>query len=287
MRAGRYDEAWTIAGHVLDSRDPGTRDDAALPYHQRWVWDGRPVAGRRVVVRCYHGLGDTLQFARFLPLLAQRAASVTLEVQCSLVDLIRAAGWPIEVVAFDEQHPIPCGEVDVEITELDFALRAPPELAPPPYLNAPRAILPPGTIAICHQAGGWDGERSVPQGLFAPICALAPCITLVAEPSELDVINRLGCPLDMGATAALVAEASLVITVDTMIAHLAGALQKPTWLLLKARPDWRWPAEGAGSAWYPHMKLYRQPRAGDWKTVMARVTHDLSACHALDARSFT
>jgi hypothetical protein len=165
----------------------------------------------------------------------------------------------------------------VEITELDFVLRAPPGAAVPPYLRARRAILPRGTVALCYGAGDWDGARCVPPELFAPICARAPCITLMPEPTHLAVCNPGGCPLDMGTTASLVAGADLVITVDTMIAHLAGAMGKPTWLLLKAEPDWRWSPQATTSPWYPSMRLYAQARPGDWPGVLARVECDLAA----------
>jgi ADP-heptose:LPS heptosyltransferase len=95
--------------------------------------------------------------------------------------------------------------------------------------------------------------------------------------TQLDVLNAMGCPFDMDATAALVAGAELVITVDTMIAHLAGALGKPTWLLLKAEPDWRWAPDRRTTPWYPSMRLYVQPSPGDWESVIAEVERDLSA----------
>lgn len=283
MRAGRYADAWVLAARSLAERDPATRDDPALPYHQRWVWDGRGVNGRDVLVRCYHGLGDTLQFARFLPLLARRAASVTVEAQPRLLDLLGTIASDTTLVPFDVDRPLPPSEVTLEVTELDFALRSAPDEAPPPYLYASRAILPQGTIALCYSASDWDPERSVPPALFAPLCRRAPCVTLAPEPTTLAVLNPAGCPFDMGATAALVAGAELVITVDTMIAHLASAMGRPTWLLLKADPDWRWDPEQRGSAWYPSMHLYPQRRAGDWRSVLARVEADLSAYNLIAA----
>lgn len=277
MRAGDYDAAWALAAQTLAERDPATRDDPTLPYHLRWVWDGRALDGRDVLVRCYHGLGDTLQFARFLPLLAARAASVTVEVQPRLRDLIATVSDRISLVPFDVAHPLPPAEVDIEITELDFALRTAPEATPTPYLRAAPAPLPPGAVALCYGAGDWDSERSIPPALFRPLCDLAPCVTLMPEATNLPVRNPQGCAFDMAETAALVAGADLVITVDTMIAHLAGALGKPVWLLLKAEPDWRWPPHTRRSAWYPTMRLYAQPRAGDWRAVLADVERDLAA----------
>jgi hypothetical protein len=280
MRAERYEDAWALAAETLGERDPATRDDPDAPYHRRWVWDGHSLDGRHVLVRCYHGLGDTIQFARFLPLLADRAAAVTVEVQPRLVDLIRTVDPRLKVAPFDEANPLPQQEVDVGITELDFALRASPRDARPPYLKAPRAVLPAGTIALCHRAGAWDPERSLPSALFARVCARARCITLASEATDLPVLNPRGCPFDMAATAALIVGAELVITVDTMVAHLAGALGRPTWLLLKAEPDWRWAPDRLDSSWYPSMRLYVQPRPGDWTAVVERIEQDLAAREA-------
>lgn len=277
MRARHYEAAWQIAGRSLQARDPATRDDPTQPYHKRWVWDGSAVDGRDVLVRCYHGLGDTLQFARYLPALAQRAASVTVEAQPRLIPLLATIAAPVRLIPFDPANPAPPAECDLEITELDFALRLPPTAASAPYLRADRAILPSGTIALCYSAGEWDPDRSIPPALLAPLCRYGPCISLVSEACELDVLNPLGCPFDMGATAALVNGADLVITVDTMVAHLAGALGKPTWLLLKAEPDWRWSPDARTTPWYGSMRLYTQPSPGDWPAVVARLEADLAA----------
>jgi hypothetical protein len=276
MRAERYADAWALADATLAARDRATRDDPSVPYHLRWVWDGRPFDGCDVLVRCYHGLGDTLQYARFLPLLAARAASVTVEVQPRLRDLLAAAMDGITFAPFDPAHPLPSAEVDIDITELDFALRAAPGTAPAAYLHVAQAIVPRRTIALCYAAGEWDPARSVPSELLGRLCHHAPCLSLVAEPTLLPVLNPGGCPLDIGASAALIAGAELVITVDTMVAHLAGALGKPTWLLLKAEPDWRWPANGRESAWYPSMRLYHQKSPGDWPGVVAEVEFNLT-----------
>lgn len=282
MRAERYAEAWRYADQTLAERDPATRDDPDLPYHLRWVWDGRPFEDRHVLVRCYHGLGDTLQFARFLPLLAQRAASVTVEAQPRLLGLLATVGDAITLHPFDVARPLPLAEVDVEITELDFALRATPHDAPAPYLHAARAALPSGTLAICYGAGDWDAERCVPPELFAGLAAAHPCITLMPEPPRFAALNPEGCPFDMAVTAALVAGADLVITVDTMIAHLAGALGKPCRLLLKAEPDWRWNPASRRTPWYPSMRLYAQPTPGDWASVLAQVEADLTPSFAAE-----
>lgn len=282
MRAQDYDLAWALSERALQERDPADRDDPALPYHLRWVWDGRDYSGRHCLVRCYHGLGDTIQFSRYLPMLARCVASLRVEAPSRLIPLLRrivvAAGCPgIDFIAFDMAHPSPPSECDLEITELAFALRASPTDTAVPYLPAPRAIMPHMTVGLCHRAGGWDRGRSIEVDLLGPLCAEARILSLVTEPADFDAINPCGCPLDMEVTAALVASTDLVITVDTMIAHLAGAMGRPTWLLLTADPDWRWPIEGHGTPWYPTIHIYRQQCAGDWNALLADVTRDLSA----------
>ena len=274
MRAGRYHEAWDMEAAAIAARDPASRDDPALPYHRRWVWDGRPVDGRDVLVRCYHGLGDTIQFARYLPVLAGRAASVMLEVQPRLAPLLAGIGVD-RIIPFDVRSPTPPSECTLEITELPGALRVSPEELGAPYLSWAPADLPPGTIGLCHAAGDWDALRSIPAELFRPLCEQHPCVTLVPGETTLLCLNPGGCPLDMEATAALVAAADLVVTVDTMIAHLAGAMGKPTCLLLRADPDWRWAPDRRDSAWYPTIRLYVQSTPGDWSAVLAAVLADL------------
>ena len=275
MREGRYDDAWAMEAATIAGRDPATRDDPALPYHRRWVWDGRPVAGRDVLVRCYHGLGDTIQFARYLPVLAERARSVTVEMQARLIPLLEGLGAD-RLHPFDVAHPLTPSECDIEITELPGALRVAPDALAAPYLGWNAAELPPGTIGLCAQAGDWDADRSIPEDLFRPVAERFPMVVLTPGETMLPCLNPEGCPFDMGATAALVAGADLVLTVDTMIAHLAGAMGRPVWLLLKSDPDWRWDPEAETSPWYPSMRLHAQPRPGDWSSVLASVERDLS-----------
>lgn len=275
MREGDHGAAWAISERLHRSGALPRRDDPDFPYHLRRVWDLQDPAGRQVLVRCYHGLGDTIQFLRFLPELRARAASVTLEIQPRLLALLGDRPFADRIVPFDPARPSPASECDIEIMELSFALRARPDAFPPPYLSAPAAPLPSGAIGLCCLSGDWDETRSFPPELLAPLCAGRDCVTLDPQPSALAVLNPQGCPYDMAQTAALVAGLSLVITVDTMIAHLAGAMNKPTWLLLKHEPDWRWSPESGRSEWYPSMRLYAQDAPGDWRGVAARVLRDV------------
>lgn len=275
-REGDYERAWALAASQREAAQQSgqRRDDPRLPYHQRWVWDGCAVDGRDVLVRCYHGLGDTIQFLRFLPELRRRAAMVTLEIQPRLIALL-GDGIADRVVPFDQLRPLPPSECDIEIMELSMALRVRPDAFPPPYLEVQPAALPPATIAICCMAGDWDASRSIAPELLTPLCEGRRCLTLDPVPSPLPVDNPEGCPFDIVQTATLIAGAALVVTVDTMVAHLAGALNRPTWLMLKHEPDWRWNPVLGRSDWYPSMRLYAQPRPGDWASVIATVQRDL------------
>jgi hypothetical protein len=276
MKRGCHTAAWAISDIVLGRRDPATRDDPALPYHRRWVWDGRPFLRRHVLVRCYHGLGDTLQFARYLPVLRRLVASLTVEVQPALLPLLTTIVGPDRLVPFDPAKPLPPSECDIEIMELAHALRLLPDAVPPGYLRAAPAPLPAGAIGLCWRAGDWDPLRALPPELLAPLSRY-PCLTLQPHPTTLRVLNPRGCSTDIADTAALIAGTALVVTVDTMVAHLAGALDHPTCLLLRHDADWRWMQDRSDSPWYPSMRLYRQPAPGDWASVTARLAADLAA----------
>ena len=284
MRAGAFEVAWAVSDAVLGARNPATRDDPALPYHLRWVWDGRPPDGRSILVRCYHGLGDTLQFCRYLPLLRPRGAGLTLEAQPELIPLLRSLPGPDRLIPFRPETPAPASDCDIEVMELAHALRLIPDGIP--YLVAEPLPRTQGDllVGLCWQAGGWDPGRSLPLPALAPLCQV-PGVRLISlqRGPGLDELSAAGAPpiLDTGdrstdvlAVARLLATLDLVVTVDTMIAHLAGALGRPTWLLLQAEADWRW-MSGRRSLWYDCVRLYRQTRPGHWENPVAEMQVDL------------
>lgn len=274
MRTGDFQAAWSVSDAVLAARDPAyrpaCRDDPRRPYHERWVWDGRPFDGRRVLVRCYHGLGDTLQFCRFLPALRARAAHVVLEVQPELLALLRALPGVDRLHPFDPAHPLPPDECDIEVMELCHALRLVPETRA--YLHADRMPGVPGGTGLCWAAGGWDPARGLDPALLRPVAGPRP-ISLQRGPASRDAgvlaaTDPLDGSMDILATAGLLMALDDVVTVDTMAAHLAGALGRPTTVLLKHTPDWRWGKQGL---WYASVRTVRQPAPGDWPGAIAEL----------------
>lgn len=298
MARGDFRAAWAICDAVLAARR-GPPDDPRLPCHLRFVWDGRPFDGKRVLVRCYHGLGDTLQFIRFLPALRARAAHVTLEVQPELLPLLGGFPGVDQLAPFDPAHPLPPAECDIEVMELGHALRAegsarggyfslesplpleegagggvtgPAAPGPLPLTPSPKGRGDSGgLVALCARAGDWDRQRSVP----LPMLLNAVGGSVARWVLHRDPDNPHDPLADIRTTAAILIRAALVITVDTMIAHLAGALGRPTWLLLKSAPDWRWRQPGRASRWYPSIRLYRQQTPGDWAAPLAEIAADL------------
>ena len=252
-----FPAAWAIADAVLAARDPSTRDDPALPYHERWVWDGRDLTGQQVVVRCYHGLGDTLQFARFLPALRRRAAHVTLEVQAELYPVLAAMPGVDTTVPFNPCAPL-AATADIEIMELQHALRQPPGATP--YLSIPPRPVPGAHCGVCWQAGNWDPDRSIP---LDQLRSALPLNAISLQRGATGLPDPLGGNMDIPATAGLVASLDCIVSVDTMVVHLAGALGRPIHLLLKADADWRW-GTGDRTAWYSSVRIHRQASPGDW-----------------------
>ena len=279
MRAGDWERAWQINDEVLAARDPRTRDDPTLPYHLRWVWDGTPLERRDVLVRCYHGLGDTLQFARFIPQAAARAASLTLEAQPELCEVLSIFSGVCSVVPFDVARPRPAASCNVEIMELAHALRIRDAGVNVDYLERGSVQRDrPLSLGVCWEAGNWDASRSIPAPLVFDLLrhsgATLYSLQRGGQPVSPTSAGLLSNPGDNSMrvtdTAALIGTLDAVVTVDGFVAHLAGAMGKPAYVLLKKDADWRW-MMGDGTAWYPRARLLRQCHAGDWDWPLAEL----------------
>jgi hypothetical protein len=277
---------------MLERRQGATY--AALPRHLQPVWNGAPAEGKRVLVRCYHGLGDTLHFIRYAALLRERAAEVSVFAQEELVPLLRTARGIDRLIPLHDGEPEVERDVEIESMELPHLFRTTLQTIPAevPYLHPARVpVHRDGSleVGVVWRAGRWDDRRSVPFPLIAGLGsmpgvrihllqrgeALHECPPGWGVPSGSDEVMR---------TAGIMRSLDLVISVDSMPAHLAGALGVPTWLLLHADPDWRWMRVREHSPWYPSMRLFRQPAPGAWEPVVARVIGELEKLRDRSAR---
>lgn len=286
MRRGDFAAAWAISDAVLKRRLGSGDTGQHGPRHEQAIWNGGSFEGRRVLVRCYHGLGDTLQYLRYAAPLRQVAREVILWVQPELLALAAIAAGVDRVLPLHDGSVGVEYDIDVEIMELAHALRlTPAQVSPPPYLQVSAAAsnLPfdRGGIGIVWQAGAWDPRRSVPVHLMRRLAertgrrlmslqrgpAAAAATSIPAKDISTD---------DVAQAAARMRRLQLVITADTMTAHLAGALGLPVWTMLHADCDWRWMRERSDCVWYPTMRLFRQHRSGDWAGVIDEIVNALS-----------
>jgi hypothetical protein len=283
MRTGRFEEAWLVSDEAL--RTQAGIDCRRWPRHLQFVWNGAPLAGRRVLVRCYHGFGDTIQYLRFVPLLRRLAADVIVWAQPYLIPLLRTMPQVHTVIPLHDAEPDVDYDVGIEITELPYALRITLGTLPAevPYLHvdpAPRPSSNRLTVGLLWRSGTWDPRRSVPVGLLASLGGTPGVDWQIFQrgPALEEWPYRFGT---VPPNSSLIDDArrlralDLLISVDTFLAHLAGALAVPVWTLLHSDPDWRWMQERADSPWYPTMRLFRQARAGDWQPVIAEVEQAL------------
>lgn len=282
MRHGDFATAWSISDGVMQRRVHEGELCDEWPRHLQFIWRGKPLTGQRIFVRCYHGLGDTLQFVRLLSTPRLRAAEITLWAQPQLLTLLRTVRGIDRLLPLHEGEPDLEYDVDMELMELPHALRL--DLAdlpgPLPYIYVSGPRQPHQNmrrIGVCWQAGDWRTERSIPSEALRPWASLRGVrwFNLMFPPKPCQLPAAPVACRDLAEMALRLRLLDLVITVDTMIAHLAGALGVPVWLLLDHDPDWRWMSDRDDSPWYPTMRLFRQPQPGDWPSVIAMVHEEL------------
>jgi tetratricopeptide (TPR) repeat protein len=272
----------------------GPRKDLRRP-----LWLGEPLVGKTILLHAEQGLGDTIMFARYVPLLARTGAKVVLEVQPELKTLLAGLDSVSAIVGHGE--PLPPYDVHCPLTSLPFLCKTELTSVPAdiPYLSASEAALakwqPRLAGALPRVVLAWSGRathvndrnRSLSLPQLEPLLAAedvrfvsvqrelraADAERLAREPRIIHVGGELD---DFTDTAAVLSTVELLICVDTSIAHLAGALGRPAFVLLPFQPDWRWTLDRDYSPWYPAMKLFRQPAPGDWASVVARVREELA-----------
>jgi hypothetical protein len=292
MKRGDFETAWRINDAILHDRIQSAVDCREWPRHLQFVWRGGSLRDKRVLVRCYHGLGDTIQFARLLTPLAAIAREVVVWAQPPLLKLISTIDGVAAVLPLNDGAPPVGFEADIEIMELAYALRVSSDSMPGrvPYLfpRTPIHPLDKGqflTVGLVWAAGDWNPGRSVPAHLFTRLLDITGVrFVSLQRGSPQHERSMLGIDDfssdDVDVTAARLKQLDLLITVDSMPAHLAGALGVRVWTLLQLGCDWRWMNTGERSVWYPTMRLCRQPRAGAWEPVLNEVRAALCAFSA-------
>jgi hypothetical protein len=284
-----------------------TREFPPCPFRQP-VWNGSDLTGRTILLHAEQGLGDTIQFIRYAAIVAQRGGRIVLTCHQPLIRLLSTLPSIDELVPLG--YPTPNFDVYAPLMSLPGILGTTLETVPAaiPYLTPPAEsnvrVISPGSDTAKQQTQrskpplkvgiAWSGghlykknqSRSCPLKHFEPLLQLPDIAyyslqkgiaqTTLAELVWETQIQDLGSQLgDMADTAAAIAQLDLVITVDTSIAHLAGALGKPVWVLLTYLPDWRWMLHREDTPWYPTMRLFRQTQPGDWQGVLDRVSQEL------------
>ncbi len=279
-----YEARWKTTGMA------GSARSFAQPL---WQGESDP-AGRTILLHAEQGNGDTIQFCRYAPLLAARGARVVLEAQRLLLPLLATLPGVAALVARGEALP----EFDLHCpllgTPRAFATRLETIPGAVPYLAAPPERLAQWAQRVGPRRGpriglAWSGSlshkndrnRSLPLDRLRPLTAMGldlHCVQRELRTADVPAFATIGAIAhygralaDFADTAALLMQMDLVIAVDTAVAHLAGALGRPVWIMLPYSPDWRWLLDRADSPWYPTARLFRQHRPGDWSDVLAEV----------------
>ncbi|MGD9879939.1 MAG: tetratricopeptide repeat protein [Reyranella sp.] len=299
LMMGDFAGGWRLYEARKQRREPVGRCPVPGP-----EWTGRePIAGKTLLVYFEQGLGDTIQFSRFIGLLEARGARVVFLVPTRLKRLLRSLSPSVELVV--PSSAVPRFDYQVALLSLPFVLATRDEAAIPstvPYL----AAEPDRTAAWRRRLGdggfkvgvAWQGNplaetesgRAFPLAGLAPLAGL-PGVRLVSLQKNDGLDQLPGLPPGMAVetpdgpideedgfvdTAAIMMSLDLVVTADTSIAHLAGALGRPVWLALQHAAEWRWLLDRSDSPWYPTMRLFRQPSQNDWAGVFSAMTEVLA-----------
>jgi tetratricopeptide (TPR) repeat protein len=262
-------------------------------------WKGEPLQGARILLHAEQGLGDTLHFVRYVPLVAARGGQVVLAVQARLHRLLAGTEGAWQVILSDggtvSDFHWHCPLLSLPLafgTELSTIPDKIPYVYPdPPLVKAWEQRMQGNSLRV---GLAWGGNPNYPHEFWRSILLeqLAPLTNLenttfyslqMGAPAEqvkqlgprVHLIDLQNEQADFADTAAIVANLGLVISIDTSVAHLAGAMGKPVWILLHKSPDWRWLLEGEDSPWYPTARLFRQSTLGNWQDVVARVEGEL------------
>jgi tetratricopeptide (TPR) repeat protein len=263
-------------------------DDKPNPYGKApWLGE-RDIAGKVLLITAEQGIGDTLQMLRYIPLLADRGIKVVAAVQNPLVELAR--GIPGAAFVLGERQPIPPWDEFIPTMSLPLAFGGVAESYPrnTPYVSAPAPVkarwaerLGPRTRPRIGLVWSGSREHKNDRNRSIPLKTLAPLLDLDADFISLQIaspiLNLKGEIKDFVDTAGIVENLDLMISVDTSVAHLVGALGKPLWLMLPFMPDFRWRLEGTETPWYPSARLWRQAGDRAWEPLVERMRAEAEA----------
>jgi Tetratricopeptide repeat/Glycosyltransferase family 9 (heptosyltransferase) len=299
-----YEQRWKLPAFV----------NARQRFAHKPQWKGEPIDGRRILLYGEQGLGDMIQFSRFIPEVSAHGAEVFLEVPRTLTGLLSGLLAPGHILSRGE--PLPDFDLHCPLMSLPLALDLEMSAIPNrPWLRSTEALrqlarraidaapppVPPLLRAgLCWRGNPshlWDRIRSLTPLQLAPLAQVAGVqwylLQQDATPEEIALLRATIAltilPKDqldgLLPTAALIGELDLVVSVDTATAHLTGALGKPLWLMLPASYDWRWHSQLPDSPWYPSARLYRQMEPGDWSGVVERIAGQLAQLVAAEMRA--
>jgi tetratricopeptide (TPR) repeat protein len=265
-------------------------------------WTGEALAGRTILLHAEQGLGDAIQFIRYVPLVRQAGGKVIVLCYPPLRRLF-ANQLGIDQL-FTDGQPLPQFDVHCPLLSLPGLMHTTLSTIPAdiPYLKSDHILveawrarltgepfaLKVGIVWAGNPTHARDYDRSLPLSAFAPLAETMgvrffslqkgiPAAQARMPPPAMELIDHTADLIDFADTAALISSLDLVIAADTAVAHLAGALGRPVWVLLPTNPDWRWMLDRPDSPWYPAMRLFRQIRRGDWSTPMNAIAQQLGS----------
>jgi len=299
LRQGRFAEGWREHEWRWDFRELRLRRRRFTPPQ----WRGEALHGETILLHAEQGLGDTLQFVRYAPLVAERGGRVVLEAQAPLARLLRNLPGISQTIAFGE--PLPEFALHCPLMSLPLVFGTSLETIPgqSAYLHADEAEakaarrrwpgegLRVGIAWAGNPQQRSDDQRSMPLRALLPLAAVKGIswFSLQKGPAveqmrglgaQFPLVDASSASRDLAETAALMATLDLAISVDTSIAHLAGAMGIRLWLVLPRLADWRWMDEREDSPWYPTARLFRQQISGDWRAPVARMLDELQRAAA-------
>jgi FKBP-type peptidyl-prolyl cis-trans isomerase 2 len=291
LRLGNFEEGWKGYEWRWKLKDVMPKRAFSQP-----LWNGSDIRERTILLHAEQGFGDTIQFIRYTTLVARRGAKVLVECQKELVSLLRNTEGVSQVISQGER--IPDFDVHCPLLSLPLIFETEVDTIPAeiPYISADPGLVQKWRNKIIQDKSAvkvglaWAGNpklkfghsRSCPIGTFSQL-AQRNDVTFYSlqkgetgeqaknPPEGIKLIDTPEEIHDFADTAAIIENLDLVISIDTAVAHLAGALGKPVWVLLPFVPDWRWMMNREDSPWYPTIRLFRQPKPADWESVIGLV----------------